>query len=70
MEAKTLKLVAYLGLLFLVVWVIASATGKRDQLQKTPQPRQKANGGFFANRYVPAASTLVAAMAIPYGFTS
>jgi hypothetical protein len=70
MEAKVLKLIAYLGLLALIIWVVASALGRRSEMSKPSghQNRpQKAQGSVWARKSVPAASSQVAAAAIPTG---
>lgn len=70
MEAKVLKLVGYIGLLALVIWVIASAMGRRSELSKPAGHHNrppKAQGSVWARKSVPAASSQVAAAAIPTG---
>jgi hypothetical protein len=63
---KALKLMSYLALLALLVWVVASSLGQRSQLQPTKPTRQrKANGSVWARKSVPAASSQVAAAALP-----
>jgi hypothetical protein len=68
MEERIFKLMAYISLIALAVWIVASALGKRDELSKRPNPvgrAQSANGSVWARKSVPAASSQVAAAAIP-----
>ena len=48
MDEKLMKLMAQLGLLALIVWVIAGAFGRRDQvvLKQAPRP-PRAKGGVW-----------------------
>lgn len=70
MEVKMLKLMAYLSLTAVIVWAVASALGKRSQLSPRKNPvgrEQQAQGSVWARKSVPAASSQVAAAAIPQG---
>jgi hypothetical protein len=68
MEDKAVKLIAYIGLLAVIVWAVASALGKRDQLGESKSPctrRDKAQGDVWARKTVPRASSNRAAAVIP-----
>lgn len=68
MEEKALKIFAYMGLLAVIVYVIASALGKRAQLGKsTPAcgSHQFAKGSVWARQSVPLATRQSAAGVFP-----
>lgn len=48
MDEKLIKIMSQLGLLAVIVWVLAGAFGKRDQVAVKPCPRrQRAKGGVW-----------------------
>jgi hypothetical protein len=48
MDEKLIKLMAQLGLLAVIVWVLAGAFGQRDKvIIKSPPRRMKAKGGVW-----------------------
>ena len=67
MEEKVLKLMAYFALLFVAVWIIASAMGKRSQMsEKRHQRAPQANGNVWqpGGKSVPAASSQTVAAGV------
>ncbi|MGA9071858.1 MAG: hypothetical protein WB424_16465 [Terracidiphilus sp.] len=63
-----LKILTYLSLLFLIAWVITSALGKRNQMNRpAPPPPRVAQGSVWAVRSVPASptQTVSAAVGVP-----
>jgi hypothetical protein len=65
METKALKLMAYFGLLAVVVYAVLSAFGKRPQVAAGPVGRnQQAQGSVWARRSVAAPSSLVYSPAV------
>ena len=63
---KAIRMMTYLSFLALCVWVVASALGRRSELSAPKKCSQrKAQGSVWARKSVPAASSQVAAAAIP-----
>ena len=68
MTDQVLKLMAYFGLLFVILYAVLSALGKRSQVSTAPpRPRPKANGSVWSQYSVPAAATQQAGSALPNG---
>jgi len=65
MEDRILKLLALMGLLALIVWAVASALGKRDQVTGDGKhKRHKPEGAMWTGKNVPNPATRVP-MVIP-----
>jgi hypothetical protein len=65
MEAHALKLMAYFGLLAVLVYAVFSALGRRDQLTAKTAPTGRVPiGSVSARKSVPCASSLAMAAGV------
>lgn len=66
MTEQALKLMSYFALIFIALYAVLSAFGRRDQIStQKPRPRPVAKGSVWSQFSVPAASTQQPAAAIP-----
>lgn len=67
MEEKFIKLMAYFGLLFVVVYAVATGLGKGDQVTRKPACKkpQKPDGVLWAGKSVPLGTTATTGLVVP-----